>query len=154
VRFDRRGGEAEVVVVFRNFLVDSGVMDGERDERNFRPHGVVRGEETPVDVIEGGGGNLVVVNGDELDADVVQREFGVAVVGEDDADGQEAVLDVGQTEKGTVFGIVARLGGDGDLFFRMGVEGGVLIGGIWGWGLPGFVGGNAGDCEEAGCSYY
>ena len=42
-----------------------------------------------------GGGDLVVVGGDELHAGVFEGEGGVAVVGDDDADGDEAVGDVG-----------------------------------------------------------
>ena len=63
----------------------------------------------------------------------------VAVVGDDDADGQEAVLDVGQAEEAAVLGIVAGVGGDGDVLVGVGVEGGVLGGGLGGRGF--FVGG-------------
>jgi hypothetical protein len=63
------------------------------------------------------------------------------------------VLYVGQAEEVAVFGVVAGLGGDGNLLFGMGVEGGVLVGGIGGWGFPGLVGGTTGYCEEASCSY-
>jgi hypothetical protein len=42
------------------------------------------------------------------------------------------VLDVLKTEEAAVFGLVTGLGGDGDVLFRVGVEGGVL--GCWlGW---------------------
>ena len=105
------------------------------------PLSALGGEEAAVDVVVGGGGDPVVVGGDELDAGVVEGERGVAVVGEDDADGDEAVLDVGQAEEVAVFGVVAGFGGDGDLLVGVGVEGGVLVGGFGGRGLSGFVGG-------------
>ena len=145
--------EAEVVVVLRDFFVDRRVVDG--DGRDGRGHGdfgaadVAYGEEDAVDVVVGGGGDDVVVGGDELDAGVVEGEGGVAVVGEDDADGEEAVLDVGEAEERAVFGIVAGVGGDGDFFVGVGVEGGVLGGGLDGGGLPLFFG-VEGDCQEAG----
>ena len=78
------------------------------------------------------------------------RETGaVAVVGDDDADGQEAVLDVGQAEEGAVSGVVAGLGGDGDVLAGMGVVGGVLGGGL-GREACGSVAGGAGGEAEAG----
>ena len=115
--------------------------------------GALGGEEAALDVVVGGGGDLVVVDGDELDAGVVERERGVAVVGEDDADGDEAVLDVGQAEEVAVLLVVAGFGGDGDLLVGVGVEGGVLVGGLCRRGLSGLVGGVGVDREEAGCSY-
>ncbi len=92
--------------------------------------GAFGGEETAVDVVVGGGGDLVVVGGDELDAGVVEGEGGVAVVGDDDADGEHAVLDVGEAEEVAVLGVVAGVGGDGDVLVGVGVEGGVLSGGF------------------------
>ena len=92
--------EAEVVVVLGDFFVDGGVVDGDGDgQGEVGAHALLEVEEAAVDLVEVGGGNLVVVGGDELDADVVEGERGVAVVGDDDADGDEAVLDVGQAEE-------------------------------------------------------
>ena len=136
--FDGGGLEAEVVVVLGNFFVDGGVVDGDGDEGDFGAYCVAGGEEAAVDVVEGGGGDLVVVGGDELDADVVESECGVAVIGDDDADGDEAVVGVGETEEVAVAGVGAGFGGDGDVLVGVGVEGGVLGGGPGGWGF--FVG--------------
>ena len=77
-------------------------------------------------LVFGGGGDLVVVGGDELHAGVFEREGVVGVVGDDDADGQQAVLDVGQAEEGALLGVVAGFGGDGDVLVGVGVVGGVL----------------------------
>ncbi len=44
--------------------------------------GAAEGEHAAVEVFEVGGGELVVVGGDELDADVFEGEGGVGVVGE------------------------------------------------------------------------
>ena len=60
---------------------------------------------------------------------------GVAVVGDDDADGQEAVRDVGETEEFAVLDVVAGFGGYGDVLVGVGVEGGVLVGGFGRAGL-------------------
>jgi hypothetical protein len=62
------------------------------------------------------------------------------------------VLDILEAEEAAVFGIVARLGGDGDVLVGMGVESGVLIGRFGGWGL--LVGGVGVGCEEADEGYY
>ncbi len=102
------------------------------DERNLGAFGGVDGEQTAVDVVLGGGGNLVVVGGDELHARVVERERAVGVVGDDDANRQQTVLDVRQAEEGTLFGVVAGFGCDGDVLSGVVVEGGVLRGGLGG----------------------
>src|SRR5258706_2786344 len=95
--------EAEVVLVLRDFLVYGLVVDGDggqrERERVFAACGAFGGEEAALDVVVGGGGDLVVVDGDELHAGVVEGERGVAVVGDDDADGDEAVLDVREAEE-------------------------------------------------------
>ncbi len=148
VRVDRRALEAEVVLVLGDLFVDGLVVEGGWEgrgsgQRYLSAFDALGGEEAALDVVIGGGGNLVVVDGDELDAGVVQRERGVAVVGEDDADGDEAVLDVGEAKEVAVPGVVAGFGGDGDLLFGVSVEGGVLVGGLYGRGLSGFVGGEA-----------
>ncbi len=132
------------------------MVDGDGGEGDLGAHGAAGGEEAAVDVVEGGGGDLVVVGGDELDAGVVEREGGVAVVGDDDADGNEAVLDVGETEEAAVFGVDAGVGGDGDVLVGVGVEGGVLGGGFGGWGFffllgEGWAGEGAGKGEGKRC---
>ena len=134
-------GEAEVGVVFGDFFVDGGVVDGDGDDGNFGAHGGAGGEEAAVDVLEGGGGDDVLVGGDELNADVVEGEGVVGVVGDDDADGDEAMLDVGEAEEGAGFGVGAGVGGDGDFFGGVGVEADVLGGGFDEGRGPRLVGG-------------
>jgi len=154
VGLDRGGGEAEVVVVLGDLLVDRLVVevngrDGQR-QRHLAALGAFGREEAALYVVVGGGGDFVVVDGDELNAGVVERDGCVAVVGEDDAYGKESVLDVGQAEEVAVFRVVAGFGGDGDVLVGVGVEGDVLVCGF-GWrSLAGFVGGAGVDCEEAG----
>src|SRR5260370_36694739 len=109
--------EAEVVVILGNLLVDGGVVDGDGEDGILGSLRTAGGEEAAVDVVVQGGGGDVAVGGDELDARLFEREGGVAVVGDDDADGDEAVLDVGEAEEGAVFGVRAGLGGDGDVLF-------------------------------------
>ena len=106
--------EAEVVVVLGDALVDGGALNGDGDERDVDGLRAVQGEEAAVDLVLGGGGEGVVRGGDELEACVVELKGAVAVVGDDDADGQQAVLDVRQAEEGALFGVVAGVGGDGE----------------------------------------
>ena len=141
--------KAEVVVVLGDALVDGCALDGDGDERDVHGLGAVQGEEAAVDLVLGGGGEGLVGSGDELEAGLVKLEGAVAVVGEDDADGQEAVLDVGQAEEAALLGIVARVGGDGDALAGVGVVGGVLGGGL-GRRCGAVAGGAGGEAEEGG----
>ena len=94
-----------------------------------------------------GGGDLVSGGGDEIDARLVEADGLVAVVGDDDADGHEAELEVVHAKAaGFVFGVVG-VGGDGDVFGGVGVEGGVSVGGLGGCGRV--FGGEAGGWEHA-----
>ena len=155
VRVDDGALEAEVGVVGGDFFVDGWMVDGDgwqgRGQGDFGASYALHGEEAALDVVEGGGGDDVVVGGDELDAGVVEGEGGVAVVGEDDTDWDEAVLDVGEAEEGAVAGIVAGVSGDGEVFVGVGVEGWVLVRRFGGGSL--FVGGEGWGREEAGRSY-
>jgi len=148
VGLDDGGLEAEVVVVLGDLLVDGGAVDGEGVEWNADGLGAVQGEEAAVDLVLGGGGKGLVGGGDELDACIVELECAVAVVGDDDADGQEAVLDVWQTEEGALVGVVAGVGGDGDTLVGVGVVGGVAGGGL-GWRGGALTGGAHGKGREA-----
>lgn len=140
--------EAEVGVVLGNFFIDWGVVDDDGDQGDFCAFGALGGEEAAVDVVEGGGGDLFVVGGDELKAGIVQGESGVSVVGDNDADGDEAVGGVGKAEEVAVAGVVAGFCGDGDALVGVGIEGGVLVGEL-GWrGL--FVCSVGAGGEEAG----
>ena len=152
VGLDDGGLEAEVVVVLGDLLVDGSALDGEGVEWNADGLGAVQGEEAAVDLVLGGGGEGLVGGGDELDACIVELKGAVAVVGDDDADGQEAVLDVWQTEEGALVGVVAGVGGDGDTLVGVGVVGGVVGGGL-GWrggALTGGAGGEGCEAEEGG----
>ncbi len=108
---------------------------GVRDDGDASSLSAFEGEHAAVEFFKVGSGALVAVGGDELDADLVEGEGGVAVVGDDDPDGNEAVRDVGETEEVAVFGVEAGIGGDGDFFRGVGVEGRVLRSGFGGRGL-------------------
>ena len=141
---DGGAGEAEVAVVVSDFFVDLGSGgDGDAGSGEWEGHGLALGGftavEAAVEVFGECGGEDVLVFRDELDADVVEVEGGVAVVGDDDADGEEAVTDVGVAEEGAGFELVAGVGGDGDVLFFVGLEEGVLGGGFGGGEF--FVGG-------------
>ncbi len=148
VRVDGGALEAEVGVVFGDFFVDCGMMDGDGDrQRKVRAHALFQIEETAVDLVEIGGGDLIVGGGDELDTHIVERERGIAVVGDDDAHRDEAVLDVGQAEEAALVGIVAGVDADGDMFGRMRIEGSVLVRRFYRGGLVTCGHGTA--CEDA-----
>lgn len=155
VGVDGGGGEAEVGIVLGYFLFEGLVVKSDGREwhgqGNLPAFGAFGGEEAALDVVIGGGGDDVVVGGDELDAGFVEEYGSVAVVGEDDADGDEAVLDVGEAEEGAVARIVAGVGGDGEVLVGVGVEGCVLVRGLGGGSL--FVSGEGRGREEAGRSY-
>jgi hypothetical protein len=74
VRVDSGSVEAEIVVVFDDQFVDGLVMDGDGRHRewdgNFAAGCTFGGEEAALEIIVGGGGNRVVVDGDELDPGV------------------------------------------------------------------------------------
>ena len=150
MRVDGGGLEAEVGVVFGDFFVNGRMMDGDGDEGDLGAHGGAGGEEATVDVFEGGGGDDVVVSGDELDADVVEGERVIGVVGDDDTDGDEAVLDIGEAEEVAEFGVEAGICGDGDVLVGMSIEVDVLIGGLDGRCGLFFVGGVGERCAEDG----
>ena len=83
--------------------------------------------------------------------DVVEREGFVGVVGDDDADGDEAVLDVGQAEPGAELGVGAGVGGDGDVLGGVSVDGEVLGGGFGVGRVTRLVGGvGSRDADQKG----
>lgn len=151
VRIDRGGGEAEVSVILRDLLVDGGVMDGDGRKGDLSAQGGTSGEEAAVDVLEGGGRQGVMVSGDELDTDIVKGESVVGIIGDDDADGDKAVLDVGKAEKVACLGFGAGVGGYADVLVGMGIEGNVLGGGAGGGSLSiGSVGDEAREGSSEG----
>lgn len=123
---DGGGLEAEVVIVLGDFFVDGGMVDGDGGEWDSASLGLRRGEEAAVEVVEGGGGKFVAVGSDELHADLGEVERGVGVVGDDDADGDEGVADVGEAKEVAVVRLGTGIDGDGDVLLGVGVEGGVL----------------------------
>ena len=147
VRSDGGGLEAEVVIVLDDLFVDVALLEGNGGEGDLGPVGGLEGEEPAVDVVEGGGWDLVVVRRDELHADFAEVERGVGVVGDDDSDGDEGVANVGEAEEVAVVLIRAGIDGDGDVVVGVAGKGGVLIGWQRGRGLFGER--ESGRCEEA-----
>lgn len=72
VGVDGGGLKAEVGVVLSDFFVDGFVVDGDGDDGDLGALGASEGEHAAVDLFEVGGGNLVVVGGDELHACVFE----------------------------------------------------------------------------------
>ena len=142
VRRDGGGGEAEVGVVVEDLLVYGLVVDGDGDDGELGSDCVTAAEEAAVEVVVGGGGLFSAIARQKLDADVVEFEGLVAVVGDDDADGQEAVRGIWQAEEFAVVDLVAGVGGDGDFFGGVRLADGVLGGGLYGGCGARFVGGD------------
>jgi len=114
---DGGGLETEVVIVLLDFFLEIFFADGNGDrqiEREFGAGGGFDGEEAALHVVGSGGRNGGVVGGDEVDAGVVETDGLCGIIGDDDADGQQAVLEVVEASVGAgVFG-VAGFGGDSD----------------------------------------
>lgn len=141
---DGGGLEAEVAVVGEDLFVDGLPMVGDgrkrRGQRNLCAFDGLEGEEAALEVVVGGSVFGVVVGGDEEDARIVEGERLRGVVGDDDANGHEAVGEVVETGVGRGLFGVAGEGGDGDVLVGVRVVRGVLCGGEWRRGLAGFVG--------------
>ncbi len=131
------------------FFVDGGLVDGDGDDGNTGGLGAFEGEHAAVEVFEIGGGELVVVGGDELEARLVEVEGVVAVVGDDDPDRDHGVSDVREAKEVAVLLGVAGIDGDGDVLVSVSVVGGVFGGGFGGWGflLLGVGDGRGEACE-------
>jgi len=153
VRGDGGGLEAEVVVVGDYFFVDvrfaggDGYGDWQR-QRDLAASGGFEGEHAAFEVVVGGGGDGGAVGGDEVDAGVVEVDGEVGVVGDDDADGQEAVgVVVEAGVRGGFFG-VAGFDGDGEVVGCVGfVERILLRGERWSL-LAGLLGGGGEGCRD------
>ena len=130
---DGGGFEAEVDVVGDDLLIDGPGMVGDGREGcgqwDLGAFDLLHFEEAALEVVVGGGVFGVVVTGDEHDAGVVEVDGLVGVVGDDDADGKEAVGEVVEACVGRGLGCVAGVGGDGDVLGGVGLVRGVLRGG-------------------------
>lgn len=156
VRTDGGGVEAEVGVVFDDLLIDRGMMDGDGNNGQLGAHGGLGGEEAAIEIFKSRGRDDIVIGRDELDAGVIEGKRAVAIVGDDNANRDEAMLDVGEAEEGAIGGADARLGGERDLFVGVGVGGSVLRCGFRGRGFfisaAGVVGREGREQEESeGC---
>ena len=125
MRLNAGGFEAEVLIILHDFLVHV-VMNRDGNDGNLGATRLLEIEEAAVDVVLGGRWDLVVVGRDELHTGLIEGEGVVAVVGDDDADGQQTVLNVLEAEEGALFRVVARVGCDGDVLGGMSVGGWVL----------------------------
>ena len=148
VRVDRSALEAEVGVIFGDLFIDGSVVDSDRDgERKGFVHALLQVEEATVDLVEVGGGDLVVGGGDELDTHIVERERGIAVVGDDHSHRDKSMLDIGQTEEAALVRVVTGIDADGDVLVGVGVEGGVLVCRFYRGSFVACC--QRGDCEDA-----
>ena len=125
VRFDDKGLVLELVEVFLNVFVtgfrlhlDGWERAGDGDLLAF-PLGA--GHEA-LDVFGFGGLNAIAAGRVEEDARVAQRDGAVAIVGDDEADGHDAVTEVVNAENGFLLARVVGFDGNGDVFFLMGLD--------------------------------
>lgn len=148
VRRDDGLGEGEVLVVVKNFFVDGrgAVSDGCAGDALLLD--VVEAEEAAVQLFGRGRGELGAVGGDELDADLIQVQRRVAVIGNDEADGQDAVTAVVEPEEVALFASVEWLGGYGDVLFLVRFVRDVGRGGEDGWRFFFSCESRCGECQQ------
>jgi hypothetical protein len=140
----------DVLVAGFRLELDGGERAG---QRNFAAFALFAGHEA-LDVLGFGGLDFVPGGGLEQDAGVAEVDGAVAVVGDDEADGHDAVSEVVDAEEGFLLFGVVWLGGDSDLLVVVNFDGGEGGGGLH--GRCGAVGGQGregqAEREERGAS--
>lgn len=106
------------------FAVDGDRSDGDLSALFFLAR------HKALDVFRVGGLDAILELGDEEDARVAEGNGAVAVIGDDEADGQYAVGEVVDAEEGHLLFSVVGLGGDGQLFVSVNFDGGEVGGGL------------------------
>ncbi len=120
VRLDDKRLVFEGIEVLLDLLVagfglhlDGGNRTGHRD---FGAFALLAGHE-PLHIFRFCGLNLVAGRGEEENSRIAERDGPVAVVGDNEADGHDAVAEIVNLEDGGLLFCVIRFGGDGHLFF-------------------------------------
>jgi len=128
----RNGGglEAEVLIVVDYFFVDIlfADRDGDRQtERQACAGGTLDTEQGALEIVVGSGGDAGTVGRDEVDAGIVEVHRKIAIVSDDNVDGQHAVVGILQPKIrcGLLGG--ARLGGYGDVLILVGIVERILL---------------------------
>ncbi len=121
----------DVFVAGFGLEVDGGEWAGEGD---FGALFVVEADES-LNVFGVGGLDAVALGGDEDDAGVLEGDGLVAEVGDDEADGDDAVGEVVDAEEGGFVVGVVGLGGDGEMLVGVDFNGGEVSGGLDGRGF-------------------
>ena len=128
----RNGGglEAEVLIVVDNFFVDVlfANRDGDRQtEGQAGAGGALDAEQGALEIVVGSGGDAGTVGRDEVDAGIVEVHRKIAIVSDDNVDGQHAVVGILQAKirSGLLGG--ARLGGYGDVLILVGIVERILL---------------------------
>ena len=132
VRLDDEGGELEGIKVgFYGFVAGLGLaMDGDGPgDGDLGALFFLEGHEA-FNVFGVGGLDAVALLGDEEDASVTEADGLVAVVGDDEADGHDAVCEVVDAEELSFFFGFVGLDGDGELFIGVDFDGGEVGGGL------------------------
>ena len=150
VGFDDEGLVLELVEVLFNILVTGFGLEVDgwegAGEGDFGALFVVEADEA-FDVFGFGGLDAISLGGDEDDACVAEGDGLVAEVGDDEADGDDAVGEVVDAEEGGFVVGVVGLGGDGEVLVGVDLDGGEVGGGLDG---RGFVVGGAGGRDGEG----
>lgn len=120
-----KGGVVEfVAIILRESAV--GLVAARKRERNLvlgaRARGADGGEGS-AKIVERISRGLGAVSGDELEVDVAQDDGLVAIIGKDDEDGQDGVLEQLGVEERSLGGRVIRIGTESELLLRVRVVG-------------------------------
>jgi hypothetical protein len=131
VRFDGVGLELGRFNFVALFVGDCAFdLAARKGQRHLRPRASLRVDQAAIDVVGGSGSELGIVGGGERDLHVGEGDGLVAIVGDDEEDGQEAVIVKIDGEDFGFFWGVVRIGGDGDFFVGVVVAGGIGAGGL------------------------
>jgi 3-deoxy-D-manno-octulosonic-acid transferase len=153
VRLDGGRLEAEVRVVGEDLFVDGvlAVRDRNRDrqrQRDLRSYSGFQREENALHVVDRRRGENGVVGRDEVDAGIVEVDGEVGIIGDDDADGHQAVIEVVEPRVRAILFRVAGDGGDGDVLLVVRILHLVLVRGQRRLGLARLVGKRSNAEEE------
>uniref|UniRef100_E6PYS4 Uncharacterized protein n=1 Tax=mine drainage metagenome TaxID=410659 RepID=E6PYS4_9ZZZZ len=132
---DSQSGEFKGVKICLDFLVDVLVL--QMKTRNRAGHGDMGATaagigQTALNILGFGSLDAVSRSGDEENARFFERDGPVAIVGDDEPDGQDAVSEIIHAKKFDLRGGIVRLGGDGQMFIRVNLDGGKISGRLHG----------------------
>ena len=126
MRFDGAGGELRGFDFFHLLLRDATFHLAREWKRNIGTGLGLRVGEATIEIVRIDGCELGAIAGDQLDSHIDDGDGLIAIVGDDEKDGQESVIGEIDGENFGFLGIVVGIGGDGDLFVAMEIMGRIV----------------------------